>query len=198
MNTDVVRLLRVTPGIVCRRGEIACKESVDFDDWTKMLTMHDASTEAGVGQWVRVVRGPYKGDVGLISAIESWGGVTLLLVPRLAQSHPLSSKRKRGGLLPDPNLFDPKAFIGTDAPVAQTEGKYRFRGLTFEYGLLVQQFDMHSISSKLVTIPSRILSLFRASGHPTLHTALLPKPVEWTFQEDEKVVVKSSGKHGLI
>jgi len=82
MNEDLNCLLKCTPGIVQQQNGVI-QEQVDFGDWTKMLTMVDSQTSIGVGKWARVCRGLYKGDIGYVSAVENWGGVSLLLVPRL-------------------------------------------------------------------------------------------------------------------
>ena len=75
-----------------------------------MLTMSDPQTSIAVGKWVRVCKGTYKGDVGYVSAVEGWGGASLLLVPCLAPPclpGTSSSKRKCSNPLPVPELFDP-------------------------------------------------------------------------------------------
>jgi hypothetical protein len=93
MNEHINRLLKITPGIVCRRTGIF-REQIDFKDWTKLLTMKDVETNVDVGKWVRVRRGTYKGDVGYVLASKSWG-VRLLLVPRLPPPNLASSTSKR-------------------------------------------------------------------------------------------------------
>ncbi|KIK07882.1 hypothetical protein K443DRAFT_2099, partial [Laccaria amethystina LaAM-08-1] len=102
MNEHINRLLKLTPGIVSRRTGII-REQIDFEDWTKMLTMHDIEANVDVGRWVRVRKGTYKGDVGYVLASESWG-VRLLLVPRLSPPNLASSslKRKRSTVAPEP------------------------------------------------------------------------------------------------
>ena len=79
MNEHINRLLKIMPGIVCHRTGII-QEQIDFQDWTKMLTMNDIETNVDVGSWVQVHKGTYKGDVGHVLASELWG-VCLLLVP---------------------------------------------------------------------------------------------------------------------
>jgi len=67
------------PGIVCHQTGII-QEKIDFQDWMKMLTMHNPETNVDAGRWVQVCKGTYKGDVGYVLASEPWG-VHLLLVP---------------------------------------------------------------------------------------------------------------------
>jgi transcription antitermination factor NusG len=206
MNEDLVRHLRLSPGVVRRHGGII-REQVDFADWTKVLSAgaHNSATDSNlaVGNWVQVCKGAYKGDVGYVAAIENWGGVSLLLVPCLpGPHHPGSSpsKRKRSTTPPEPTLFDPlaiKRIHGVD-PVWQELSTYRFKGHTFEYGLILKAFDLHSISSTSVYIPTRLLFLYRSADHPALTTTMFPRPLEWCFAEGEEVWLHRSHKRGFI
>lgn len=200
MNEHLNRLLKITPGIVCRRTGII-REQIDFQDWTKMLTMNDIEADVDVGRWVRVRKGTYKGDVGYVVAVESWG-VRLLLVPRLSPPNLSSSslKRKRSAIAPEPTLFDPNAIqrvYGTPA-VERDDGTYQFRGNIFSNGLLVKEFDFHSISLTSVSMPTSMFFLFQQSRHPTILAARFPRPTEWSFDEGDRVLISSSSKLGVI
>ena len=204
MNEHMKYLLRLVPGIVHRQIGVAV-EQIDFGDWTKMLTLRDSATHLEVGIWVWVCKGTYKGDVGYVSAVENWGGVSILLVPRLAPP-PLPgtslAKRKRSRTPPEPQLFDSVNFkhaYGRDpVPVEQTDGCYTCNGVRFEHGLIVKVFDAHSVSSTSVHIPTNLFFLFQRSRHPLLLASKFPQPVEWNFTEGERVVVVSSRKQGII
>jgi len=52
------------------------REQIDFVDCTKVLSQHNsaANSNLAVGDWVRVLKGTYKGDVGYVVAVENWGG----------------------------------------------------------------------------------------------------------------------------
>jgi hypothetical protein len=197
MTNDLVLLLSLAPGIIRTKAGII-KHHIDFEDWTKTLSVRDAETETAVGQWVRVCKGPYKGDTGFVSALENWGGVTLLLVPHVQLPSDPSSKRKRSCLLPEPKLFDPTAIGSAHKTIKHGDGVYLFKGSTFEHGLLLKQFDLHSISSTSVHMSSYIFSLFQKSHHPSLRRAMFPRPAEWIFDENERVTFNSSGKRGVI
>jgi transcription antitermination factor NusG len=200
MNEHINRLLKLTPGIVSRRTGII-REQIDFEDWTKMLTMHDIEANVDVGRWVRVRKGTYKGDVGYVLASESWG-VRLLLVPRLSPPNLASSslKRKRSTVAPEPALFDFNTIehiYGTPA-VKQNDGTHRFRGNIFSDGLLLKKYDFHSISLTSVFMPTSTFFLFQQSHHPTILAARFPCPVEWSFDEGDQVLNSSSSKLGVI
>ena len=47
-----------------------------------ILTMHDPMTVVKAGQWIRVCNGAYKGDIGFVMEVETWG-VWVLVVPCL-------------------------------------------------------------------------------------------------------------------
>jgi transcription elongation factor len=199
MNEYLNRLLKLTPGIVRRRTGII-REQIDFVDWTKMLTMHDHDADVHAGGWARVCKGTYKGDVGYVAISETWG-VRLLLVPRLPPPRPAGSslKRKRSAAVPEPALFEPDAMeriYGTPA-IASDDGTHRFGGNIFEDGLIIQEFDLHSVSSTSV-IPTSLFFLFQQSRHSVLLTAKFPRPLEWNFVEGESVLVSSSGKLGVV
>jgi hypothetical protein len=206
MNEDLVQLLPLSPGVVrCNAGIIW--EQVDFVEWTKVLSQHDSATNSNlaVGDWVWVLKGTYKGDVGYVAAVENWGGVTLLLVPRLpGPSHPSSSLSKRKRLCsitpPEPNLFEPlaaKRNFGID-PIWQSPYVYRFNGYTFEHGLILKAFDLRSVSSTSIHIPTQLLFLYRSADHPALATSTFPRPLEWHFAEGEVVCVRPSRQKCVI
>ena len=44
--------------------------------------MHDPMAVVKAGQWIQVRYGAYKGDVGFVTGVETWG-VQVLVVPRL-------------------------------------------------------------------------------------------------------------------
>ena len=206
MNEVLVQYLRLSPGVVRRNAGII-REQVDFVDWTKVLSQHDSATNSNlaVGDWVRVLKGTYKGDVGYVTAVENWGGVSLLLVPRLpVPCHPSSSlsKRKcsRSITRPEPDLFDPlaaKRNFGID-PVREEPYVYRFNGYTFEHGLIIKAFDLRSVSSTSVYISMQLFFLYQAADHPAVATSTFPQPLEWHFAEGEAVWVHPSRQRCLI
>ena len=44
--------------------------------------MHDPTMVVKAGQWIWVCNGTYKGDVGFVMEVETWG-VQVLVIPRL-------------------------------------------------------------------------------------------------------------------
>ena len=87
LETTLVQHLLLSPGIVHRNAAIIW-EHTDFQDWTKVLSQHDSTPNSNlaVGDWMQVLKGTYKGDVGYVAAVENWGGVSPLLVPCLPAS----------------------------------------------------------------------------------------------------------------
>jgi hypothetical protein len=51
-------------------------------DWTKLLKMTTLSITVKPKQWIQVCRGMYRGDIGFVISVETWG-VEVLLIPRL-------------------------------------------------------------------------------------------------------------------
>jgi len=139
-------------------------------DWKVILSVLDAIVTHGfaVGKWALVSKGV--GDLGYVSRIEPWGGVTLLLVPRLRP--PPSTKRKRPCMpsIPDPALFQPGSIqkIYGITPSKQAHEMYCFNGFIFEHGLILKPFDLHSVSSAFVLMSPTLATLFAESGHPSI------------------------------
>jgi hypothetical protein len=99
MNDDLMHLLMCMPGIIHTQETGSIYQQIDFEDWTKMLMMQDPIPTLGVGQWMQVCKGMYKGDIGVVGCMENWGEVHLLLVP--CSKTFLKKKHSQ------PALFDP-------------------------------------------------------------------------------------------
>ena len=160
----------------------------------KALSQHDSPTNSNlaIGDWVRVCRVTYKGDIVYVAAVKNSGAVSLLLVPCLpGPFHPgfSLSKRKCLPMPPEPTLFDPLAIkhIYGINPAWKEPYVYRFDGYTFEHGLILKVFDQCSVSSTSVYIPTQHLFLYRCADHPALTTSTFPQPLEWHFAEGEVV-----------
>jgi len=215
MNEDLRKLLKLTCGIVQRENRGILCEEIDFAEWTTTLKF---THNVEVGKWVRVTKGTYKGDVGYVLRFETSGEVSLLLVPRLPGPLPLgqssSKKRKRSIPPPEPKLFncnatqethrnpnynpdDPTNIIPSEDPIPP-EDYFVHDGNHFEHGLIVKSYTIHSLSTVAVSIQSKTFTHFRMSGHPLILASKLPKPIEWIFEEGEKVLITASGKQGTV
>lgn len=199
INNELIKLLKSTPGLVHRYPDVD-RSQIDIGDWTRLLTMTDQSIGPSVDSWVRVRSGLYKGDVGFLMGIETWGGFSVLLIPRLPPPYDetkSSGKRKRPSSRPIPALFNPEivAYTYPQQPVYRDDGFYHFLGSRFQHGLVYKKYNIHSVSPAS-EIPINAFHLFRDSCHPKLTT--FPRPVEWVFEEGEEVIVISSQKWGIV
>jgi hypothetical protein len=197
LDADMISILSLTPGVVRKRSGVV-RQLIDPSDWVKLLTMQDPTLRVKAGQWIRVRNGLYRGDLGFITRVEAWGA-RVLVVPRLKIPTPqadASLKRKRTAIRPEPRLFDPATFSSTfqRQPKLHYDGSYSSRGLVFHHGLLQRNLDLHSISPISGGVPSRILGLFKLSGHPALTGSNFPRPEEWIFEEGERVIVSSENE----
>ena len=197
LDANMISLLKITPGIIRNQSGVV-RQTIDFSDWVKLLTMQDPMTVVKARQWIRVCKGLYKGDLGFLMDVEAWGA-RVLVVPRLKTPGPTppaaaSLKRKRTAIKPEPRLFDPATFSSLFQRQAklQHNGIYTCRGLVFDHGLLRLDLDLHSISLNSIGVPSEILGLFKLSSHPSLTGSIFPRPEEWIFEEGERVIVSSS------
>ena len=201
LDAGMISLLNSTPGIIRKQSGIV-RQNIDPSDWVKLLTMQDPTSVVEAGQWIRVLNGAYKGDLGLVSRVESWGA-QILLVPRLKTPTPGADtplKRKRTSIKPEPRLFDPDTFssVFQRRPKLQHNGTYTYGGYVFDHGLLQLKLDLHSICPNSTGIPSQTLGLFYQSSHPAVTGSKFPRPEEWIFEEGERVIVSSSEKEATI
>ncbi|THU82141.1 hypothetical protein K435DRAFT_808525 [Dendrothele bispora CBS 962.96] len=151
--------------------------------------------------WVRVTRGEYAGDVGLVWARQTSAAqrrLVILLVPRLpprpscASSDPErkevkdSKKRKREREKYPQALFDPKAYSVSVSDEAHAY--FIYNGKEYLHGLHCKSLDYHSVTQVDVDMDATTRRLFRASTLPTRFNHL-PIPTNWTFFYQDKVEV---------
>jgi len=169
-----------------------------------ILSVPDAIVTHGfaVGKWALVFKGVYKGDLGYVSRIEPWGGVTHLLVPHLQPSPSLKRKRPCTPSILDPALVQPGSIqkIYGITPSKQAHETYHFNGFVFKHRPILKPFDLHSISSAFVLMSPTLAALFAESGHPSIPlSALIPRPLlKMMFSQGEKVAVLSSWERGIV
>ena len=192
LDADMISLLNFTPGIIRNQSGVV-RQIIDPSDWVKLLTMQDPTTAVKANQWIRVRNGTYKGDLGFVLCVDTWGARVLVL-PRLktpTSQEATSLKRKRTSIRPEPMLFNPTTFssLFQTQPKLQYDGTYTYRRLIFDHGLLQLNLDLHSIDLNCAGIPTRILRLFKLSSHPALIG--FPRHEEWIFEEGERVIVFS-------
>lgn len=184
MNNHLLNLLTRTLGIIqTAQGPQCCL--IDASDYGNLLRMADPNRDFEVGDWVRVKSGLYNGDIGLLTAKETWG-LSLLLVPRLSTT--VNRKRKKGNPRPEPDLFQYVKFRCFYPDSSCQEDRYHINHATFSYGFLHKDFDYYSIEKPVTAMPWRLFEIFRASAHPTVMDTCLPQPQEWSFEEEDKVL----------
>ncbi|THU96082.1 hypothetical protein K435DRAFT_858918 [Dendrothele bispora CBS 962.96] len=155
--------------------------------------------------WVRILRGEYRGDVGLvISRQTSEVGCRLivLLVPRLYQEpvdettqeieETASAKRKRGPELPQ-TLFNIDDYPGGVTKSNEGENHFIYKGKKIWHDLLCKSLDYSSVSQVDVDMDDATRRLFRASKHPIIQSICLPASRSWTFFYRDRVEVLCFG-----
>lgn len=194
MTHALIQLLEITPGII-RTQKGLRYELVPSSEHLDLLSMQNFRGNIITGKWIRASKGLYRGDVGLIVGTHSWGS-TVLHVPRIPPPPTGNTlKRKSSTLKPPSRLFDaqryPQATLNSD-------GSYTLGRLSFERGLVVKQYDYHSVSADVQDIPIATFLSFAACGHPDVAVSSLPRPQEWSFQRDDRVMIRSSWELGLF
>ena len=72
LDTNTISLLNSTPGIIRNQSGVV-RQIIDPSDWVKLLTMQDPMMAVKAGQWIWVRNGAYKGDLGFVTHVETWG-----------------------------------------------------------------------------------------------------------------------------
>ncbi|THU93059.1 hypothetical protein K435DRAFT_800024 [Dendrothele bispora CBS 962.96] len=151
--------------------------------------------------WVRITRGDYRGDVGLVLLRQKQSmqrRLVVLLVPRLPPKSPMphlstpepqdsdSRKRKRGRESFPQSLFN----LHDEAEEYVDEANwFHYQGMTFAYDLLVKSFDYGSVTQVDVDMDENTHRFFQTSKHPIMKSVSLPVPKDWTFFYHKKVEV---------
>jgi hypothetical protein len=109
-DAGMLSLLKLTPGIIWKRSGVV-HQIVNPSDWVRLLTMQDPMTVMNASQWIQVHKGPYKGDLGFVTHVKTWGA-RVLVIPHLktATLQTATLKRKQTTIRPEPRLFKPDVF----------------------------------------------------------------------------------------
>ena len=171
---------------------------------SEFLKLHKAKpvvhSNLDPGQWIRVTRGVYKGDIGLIQSIHDWG-TEVLLIPRIPYCAPdRKGKRKASPTINPAKLFNATAFTATSSlPLMKhADGSYMIGRLQFVNGLVLKSLSHKSMSATVLGVTGLVLSQFLLSGHPSINIAFMPLPLEWYFVPGERVRITRSAKMGAI
>jgi transcription antitermination factor NusG len=193
MNPHLRRYLKLAPGVKTRNSEPIITFVNPQDRPSTLRIPMTRELQFSVGQWVKISRGTYTNDIGCIKKLKEWGGVQVLLVPRLSPSSSKINKRPRPNLTlrTEPMLFDATLIqkLFDTVPKLIASNTYVFRGRTYEHGLLVEELSATAVSPSPVFIPSQVATMFLRSKHPFIMSAKLPSPAEWSFTVDDLVEI---------
>ncbi|KAL0568566.1 hypothetical protein V5O48_013418 [Marasmius crinis-equi] len=150
--------------------------------------------EIAPGEWVKVSRGLYKGDIGIVWKPDSTSsgetGYFLLLIPRLSARNSNKGRRE----WPAPCRFKPEAF-GSEPKKGEEPQTFRFRDKTFSHGLLVKFFEERSVET-VYFAPSEVHNEFSKSKHPFVCLFPFPLPEFYAFEVGDKV--EAAGQVGKV
>jgi transcription elongation factor len=182
-------------------GRVLYKQVPPSDAGATLKLPEDMGYESE--QWVKILRGRYKGDIAFVLSVEWTGRATVLLVPRLQPpiSGLTAGKRKRPGSIPrpPPQLFVPRVVEAAfeAKPKKRRDGMWHFKGSTYDHGLLQKKINP-SAAIPFSLVPTNLGIQFAYSSHPvfTSNPTLFPRPVEWEFSPNETVNFLTSRRKG--
>ncbi|KAK0499231.1 hypothetical protein EDD18DRAFT_1350656 [Armillaria luteobubalina] len=202
MLTMLKEWLKDIPG-VCIHNQQPLLHSVSPQDGIGTPLVTKSYQPIVIGSWVRIRRGSFKGDTGVVTKVYPWG-CKLLLVPRLDPSARNEKNRKQRRLDKlGPKLFDRGAIEldGTEKVkvLKQTEERYLWHGLVYKHDLLVCRFNFSQVELAR-DIPDILAGLFCQSCHPLVrrYRKHLPRISEWCLVVGDPVMDTSNGQIGLI
>lgn len=187
MDKSIVNLLKRTPGVTTTMNQGLQIKFIEASKYTKLLTMKMFNAKGERGSWVRVTKGLYAGDEGIVEGVDDWG-VMLLLVPRMdTGSSGSRGKRKASAEVPVPQLFDTEDEERVGGLTVHKSGEdiYEIGEVRFEKGLIVKAFDMSSVKADATTMSLHLFHEFRRSRHSILKDVQLLKPSESTLVEHD-------------
>ena len=196
MDTQVQQLLRLVPGLLFSNGRSYLDnipvghlfyDQVPPSDAIAALTPPSIKPYED-GQWVKILKGPYKGDIGIVLSVGRTGCATVLLVPRLQP--PIKGLKRKRSIRPSPSLFEPEVAaraFDTQPVAGATNHIWRFKGSTFDHGLLRKKVKPGSAVPD-VLVPSNVRVLFALSNHP-IYRHYLPRPLEWSFSPNDELII---------
>jgi ribosomal protein L24 len=187
MNEHLRKLLSLTPGVNRDRCGLVTQH-IPVNEGLKLLTMCSLTDPPTAGEWVQILKGTYKGDVGHVLLTAS-GRAQLLLVPRLSPPDVSHLKRKRSQPRPPLALFGIEVAFHI-LPEVDPEKICTVGSNRFEYGLIVKSYGFDSVSSSVSSMSLESFQFFRFSGHPKFIT--FPRPSEWHFAEGDEVYILPS------
>ena len=194
MTNELIQLLSRTTGIICTSKGIMSKK-IDPTEYPDLLCMKTVKFDITVGQWVKIKRGNYKGDIGRVMKMHAWG-IDVCLVPRMTrQNNENTRKRKASKVVPEPELFFPQFSADNNY---YSDGSIKSGQHIFAHGLTIKTFDYHSIDLQVSDISLKLYNLFLKSKHPDIPLSSLPRPREWVFTEGENVIVQPFNRKGSI
>lgn len=200
MNKELIQLLNNTLGIIRTRSGILYSQ-VDSEERIRILKMKEVEKIISPGKWLTITKGLYRGDVCLISTVHTWG-VDAYVIPRFSyRREDKNQKRKATTIRPQPELFEPtrldESLSGSIVSYHETD-RYSLGSFNFDRGLLWQNFNFSCIGEDAASISWQHHTLFMLSGHPLVLDSPPPRPTEWSFTENDKVIMASSKKQGIL
>ncbi|KAF8176499.1 hypothetical protein BJ912DRAFT_930712 [Pholiota molesta] len=205
MNKHLTELLQKTAGIHRTRQGLVY-QLIPLNERPRLLCPPKDNRSIIANQWVRIRKGLYKGDIGLVSDVQPCGRKAKPTddVGNTADGKDMGNQKRKRDVLSvrnPPKLFIPEEPIPNTRVRYNAQDRHYFVGrLKFSNGLLFKWFDFSALDVDVFEMPWSLSKLFAEALRDIEHIDLKerPRPQEWIFFEGEKVIVGPSKKLGII
>lgn len=166
-------------------------EHIPFENWTTLESQPD---NFKLGQWVKVLCGPYRKDVSIVEDIDQ-DLVQVLVVPRMRKEI-VGSKRKASAQSYPPRLL----------AASEVGGKAEIREDGFTYlgqdyvcgGLLRMTTDRINLGVHNIQLSCEVATEFQLSELDPKWKATMPLPIEWIFDIGQTVNIQKENEEGVV
>eukprot|EP01080_Neovahlkampfia_damariscottae_P012186 gene12186-5773_t len=164
---------------------------VPTKEMSEILTIQDKGIEIKKGDWVKIKRGVYKGDVGQVFEVdETRAEATIKLIPRL--EHGEKRERRKG-------LFRAEDFERNGKTLVSKQNDFSiYDGKRFKDGFLYKVQKFNTLETKNVAPSLDELNVFQAgtTSQDTITTQNFGQKKKVSFSKgDEVVVIEGDAKH---
>ena len=125
---------------------------VPLEEMVDVMTIKKKYTGLKSGQWVRVLRGKYKGDIAQVISADIADRAEIKLIPRLDFTQKEAGVKRKTAIRPQQRMFNGKDVPAHDKTLTKKYGMWVYRGDTFDTtGFLIREVNVSTLETAGVT-----------------------------------------------